>query len=74
MNWLPKPEAFRERLAAANAEPDASAKAGTLAALAMADLGFLEIIQLDQALTRAEPGGGLTRCGSPCSRQAPSTI
>lgn len=59
MNWLPKPEAFRERLAAANAEPDPSARQVALAGLAVADLGFLEIIQLDQALSRVEPVPGL---------------
>lgn len=61
MIWLPKPEGFRERLAAANASTDAAARLAGLVRLAEADLGFLEIIQLDAALGRTapEPKAGL---------------
>ena len=55
MNWLPPPQGFRERLAAANAA-DPPARLQALAALAATRLSFLETLQLDAALTRAPAG------------------
>ena len=48
MNWLPLPEGFRDRLAAATAAGDLDA----LVALAGTRLSFLETLQLDAALAR----------------------
>ena len=55
MNWLPPPQDFRGRLAAAASRPE------ELVALSGARLSFLETLQLDAALARApeDPGAGL---------------
>ena len=53
MNWLPPPEDFRGRLAAAARDP---APLAALAALANTRLSFLETLQLDAALARAPDG------------------
>jgi FkbH-like protein len=50
MNWLPVAENFRERLRAANASDD---RFNRLAELAQFRLGFLETIQLDNAVRAA---------------------
>ena len=50
MDWLPPPQDFRGRLAAAEGKPAA------LAALAGARLSFLETLQLDAGLARAPAG------------------
>ena len=54
MNWLPPPQDFRGRLAAA--EGRAEGRLGALAALANTRLSFLETLQLDAALARAPAG------------------
>jgi FkbH-like protein len=53
MNWLPPPEDFRGRLAAAAQDP---APLAALAALGNTRLSFLETLQLDAALARAPAG------------------
>ena len=52
MDWLPPPQDFRGRLAAAEGRAEA------LAALGHARLSFLETLQLDAALARAPAGSG----------------
>lgn len=54
MNWLPPPQDFRGRLAAAAADDDG--RLAALAALGQARLSFLETLQLDGALARALEG------------------
>jgi FkbH-like protein len=53
MNWLPPPEDFRGRLAAAAQDP---APLAALAALGNTRLSFLETLQLDAVLARAPAG------------------
>lgn len=50
MNWLPSPRDFRQSLRTALAVTDPLERLETLAALAQHQLGFLETIQLDNAL------------------------
>ena len=56
MNWLPPPQDFRGRLAAA--EGRAEGGLGALVALSHTRLSFLETLQLDAALARAPAGSG----------------
>ena len=55
MNWLPPPQDFRARLAAAKAA-EGAARLDGLQALASTRLSFLETLQLDAALRRAPEG------------------
>ena len=54
MDWLPPPQDFRGRLAAA--EGRAEGGLGALVALSHTRLSFLETLQLDAALARAPAG------------------
>jgi FkbH-like protein len=56
MDWLPLPQDFRGRLAAA-ARAGEDGRPGALVALAQTRLSFLETLQLDAALARTPEGG-----------------
>ncbi len=59
MNWLPLPEGFRDRLAAAQALETPATRLEALAALANSRLSFVETIQIDAALKKIEGAPGM---------------
>jgi FkbH-like protein len=63
LSWLPEPADFRASLKAAVALDVPGERLDSLAALAQFQLGFVETIQLDNALTRTaqEPAAGFSR-------------
>jgi FkbH-like protein len=61
MRWLPEPERFRERLAAAAAADNSVERCALLASLSNARLNYMETIHLDNVLRRtpSDPSGSL---------------